>query len=186
MDNVTEVETIVLGSGSDYSYILANAFAADTTNVTINAAGLIAGDDLTLDLMAVDNRGIAVTLSSALGSDTITVDTTMANLANVHTVANLGAGDQIIFGTAGTRTITVELATFNIATFAGSVNTYLQNIGYVAAADDVILVRIGGSDSNLYAISNDAATAFDFVDSADVVIHLTGTITVPLDGGVWG
>lgn len=187
LDNVSGVEVIELtGATNAYAYTITNAslFDLDTTAVTIDATALTTGT-LTLDLTNVDDRSVTVNLALGnIGGDTITVDTTVANIANAHRVSGLSAGDTIVNtnGGAGGTVYTVDLATFNAATFAGDVNLALiANAAYVAAANDLILVRIGGSDANVYAVTDTGANG---VDGTDAVVHLVGTHAIPIDGTV--
>ena len=186
IDNVSGIETIVLTeTAGAYAWTPSNAsaFDADTTAVTFNATALTTGS-FALDLTNVDGRGVTVNLNSAgTGLDVITVDTTVANIANAHKVSGLGAGDTIdAAGAGGGVVYTVDLAAFNVASFAGSVNAALAaNAAYVKAAADLILVRIGGSNTNVYAVEDLTGNG---VDGTDAVVHLVGTHSITIDGTV--
>ena len=186
IDNVSGIETIVLTeTAGAYAWTPSNAsaFDADTTAVTFNATALTTGS-FALDLTNVDGRGVTVNLNSAgTGVDVIAVDTTVANIANAHKVSGLGAGDTIdAAGAGGGVVYTVDLAAFDVASFAGSVNAALAaNAAYVKAVNDLILVRIGGSNTNVYAVEDIGG---DGVDGTDAVVHLVGTHSITIDGTV--
>lgn len=186
IDNVSGIETIQLTQAAGvYAWTPSNAsaFDADTTAVTFNATALTTGT-FALNLTNVDGRGVTVNLNSAgTGADVITVDTTVANIANAHKVSGLGAGDTIASAGAGGGVVyTVDLAAFDVASFAGSVNAALAaNAAYVKAAADLILVRIGGSNTNVYAVEDLTGNG---VDGTDAVVHLVGTHSITIDGTV--
>jgi len=187
IDNVSGVETIVLSNAAGvYAWTPTNAssFDNDTTAVTFNATALTTGT-LALDLTNVDGRGLTVNLNNAgTGADVITVDTTVANVARAHTVSGLGVGDTINMTTNGAAVYTVDLATFDAATFQGDVNAKLAAINYSAtdAAGDIILARIGGSNNDVYAV---VVAATGGVATTDEVIHIVGTQAIALDGALF-
>lgn len=186
IDNVSGIETIVLTQAAGvyaWTPTAATAFATQTGQVTINATALTTGT-LTLDLTNVDSTGVTVNLNNGnAGVDTITVDTTVANIVNAHSVSGLSTGDTIAMAGNGATTYTVDLAAFNVASFAGDVNAALASLaGYAAAANNVILVRIGGAATNMYAVVD---VTGDGVDGTDGVVHLVGTHNITIDGTVF-
>lgn len=183
-DNVTGIETIALGGAyaTGITISAASAFANDTAAVAFDATAVAGG--LAVNLTNVTNRGVTVNLNVAnAAADTLTVATTVADVARAHTVSGLGAGDTIAMAGNGAVAYAVNLASFNAATFSGDVNAALAALaGYVKAANDIVLVRIGGSAADVYAVVDAAG---DGVDSTDGVVHIVGTNTVALDGALF-
>ena len=188
IDNVSGIETIQLtqAAGGSYAWTpsAGSAFVTDTTVVTFNATALTTST-LVLDLSSVNNRGVVVNLANNnVGVDVVTVSTTVANIVNAHAVSGLSAGDTIDIpgGAVVGTTYTVDLATFNAATFPGAVNAALAALAaYTPAPEDLVLVRIGGSNANVYAVRDIIG---DGVDNTDGVVHLVGTQNIPIDGTV--
>lgn len=183
-DNVTGIETIALGGAyaTGITISAASAFANDTAAVAFDATAVAGG--LAVNLTNVTNRGVTVNLNVAnAAADTLTVATTVADVARAHTVSGLGAGDTIAMAGNGALAYAVNLASFNAATFSGDVNAALAALaGYAKAANDIVLVRIGGSAADVYAVVD---VAGDGVDSTDGVVHIVGTNTVALDGALF-
>ena len=181
-NGVSGIETIRLGAGYATGVTPGGAFAAATTPVTFDATAVTAG--LAYDLTNVTNRGLTVNLNVANGkADTITVATTVADVARAHTVSGLGAGDTIAMAGDGALAYAVNLASFNAATFSGDENAALAALaGYAKAANDIVLVRIGGSAADVYAVVDVTGNG---VDSTDGVVHIVGTNTVALDGALF-
>lgn len=183
-DNVTGIETIALGGAyaTGITISAASAFANDTAAVAFDATAVTGG--LAVDLTNVVNRGVTVNLNVANGAaDTLTVATTVADVARAHTVSGLGAGDTIAMAGNGAVAYAVNLASFNAATFSGDVNAALAALaGYAKAANDIILVRIGGSAADVYAVVDVTGNG---VESTDGVVHIVGTQAVALDGALF-
>lgn len=179
-DLVTGVETLVLGAGTTVGVTVVAGTAGALQ--TIDASAVTAGN--TYDLSAAIYHGVTVNLNATNGiADTVKVTTLVADIAKAHSVSGLGAGDTVNAAGAGGGTVyTVNLATFNVATFAGDVNALLAaNAAYVAAANDLVLVQVGGSSTNVYAVEDITGNG---VDGTDAVVHLVGTQGVVIDGAV--